>query len=183
MIQCLGYKNTWVIADGTVVRSNGQKKKAFRNKKSPYLFVALTKDNGKGKNVKIHQLVCVAYHGPKPLDKTLVRHLDGNPLNNHPDNLAWGTPHENYLDSVKHGTHMLAKFRRDYDLKNILLGKGIYKNDWGTWCAAIRIKETKVFLGVFATEAEATAARVGAVKLCEMFWSLIKEPKSKEAAK
>lgn len=34
------------------------------------------------------------------------RHLDGNPLNNNLDNLAWGTRQENVADRVIHGTNL-----------------------------------------------------------------------------
>lgn len=34
-----------------------------------------------------------------------VRHLDGDPGNNSLTNLAYGTPSQNLLDSVAHGTH------------------------------------------------------------------------------
>lgn len=55
----------------------------------------------------VHQLVTEAFHGPRP-DGHVVRHLDGDRLNNEPANLAWGTPSENTLDSVRHGTHYSA---------------------------------------------------------------------------
>ena len=46
-------------------------------------------------NIKIHQCVCEAWHGPKPFPKALVLHLDEDALNNLPDNLRWGTHMEN----------------------------------------------------------------------------------------
>lgn len=49
----------------------------------------------KGKTFKVHQLVCEAFNGPKPFDGAVVMHLDENPANNRPDNLAWGTQKEN----------------------------------------------------------------------------------------
>lgn len=60
----------------------------------------LRKDSGrramvfKGKNYKVHRLVCEAFHGPQP-SGCVAMHLDGNPLNNRADNLAWGTQKEN----------------------------------------------------------------------------------------
>ena len=51
-----------------------------------------------------HVLVCEAFHGPRPEGRE-VRHLDGNPGNDAPDNLAWGTHVQNMQDAVKHGTH------------------------------------------------------------------------------
>ena len=53
----------------------------------------------------IHQLVLETFVGPCP-DGMECRHLDGNPANNHLDNLAWGTRSENHLDRVKHGTYI-----------------------------------------------------------------------------
>lgn len=46
-------------------------------------------------NIKIHQAVCEAFHGPKPFPNAVVIHLDENALNNRPSNLKWGTQHEN----------------------------------------------------------------------------------------
>lgn len=51
----------------------------------------------------LHQVVCEVFHGPRPAGHE-VRHLDGNKLNNHPNNLAWGTRSENHRDKRRHGT-------------------------------------------------------------------------------
>lgn len=55
------------------------------------------------KNVLVHRLVCEAFNGPPPPDKTIVRHLDGTRTNNHYQNLAWGTHAENAADRDAHG--------------------------------------------------------------------------------
>lgn len=57
--------------------------------------------------VTAHKVVMLAFVGPRP-DGLIVRHLDGNPANNHLSNLAYGTHGENRLDSVRHGTHTFA---------------------------------------------------------------------------
>lgn len=44
---------------------------------------------------KVHQLVCEAFHGPKPTPAHIVLHLDEDPSNNRPENLRWGTRKEN----------------------------------------------------------------------------------------
>lgn len=49
-----------------------------------------------------HALVAETFHGPRP-EGLEVRHLDGNPANNRPENLRYGTPVENALDRVEHG--------------------------------------------------------------------------------
>jgi hypothetical protein len=52
----------------------------------------------------VHRLVALAFHGPPPDKHSIVRHLDGNPANNHARNLAWGTPYDNIQDARRHGT-------------------------------------------------------------------------------
>ena len=46
-------------------------------------------------NLKVHQVVCEAFHGPKPSANSVVIHLDEDGLNNRPENLRWGTQKEN----------------------------------------------------------------------------------------
>lgn len=67
-----------------------------------YYRLGLYRD-GKRVNCRIHTLVAEAFIGPRP-DGLVVRHLDGNHLNNHPSNLRYGTPSDNVRDSVFHGT-------------------------------------------------------------------------------
>ena len=67
-----------------------------------YLFFNATRDGGAGK-VYVHRAVCEAWHGPQPECAELVRHLDDIPTRNVPDNLAWGTYRDNYLDAVANG--------------------------------------------------------------------------------
>lgn len=57
--------------------------------------------SGKNKYFEAHRLVAQAFLG----DPTgpYVRHLDGNPGNNVPANLAYGTASENNFDTVRHG--------------------------------------------------------------------------------
>lgn len=46
-------------------------------------------------NMKIHRLVCEAFHGPAPEGKPVVIHIDEDATNNRPENLRWGTQKEN----------------------------------------------------------------------------------------
>jgi len=83
-----------------------------------YTSVSLCHNNRKvTKNS--HRMVCSAFHG-EPKTKTLqVRHLDGNPQNNHPANLRWGTQEDNWMDRKAHGRgcegekHPMAKFTNE----------------------------------------------------------------------
>ena len=42
-----------------------------------------------------HTLICETFHGSRASDKSVVMHLDDNPLNNCINNLKWGTQKEN----------------------------------------------------------------------------------------
>lgn len=54
-----------------------------------------------GKTRWLHRVVAEAFHGPS--DLPLVRHLDGDPGNNVPANLAFGTSLDNANDRRRHG--------------------------------------------------------------------------------
>lgn len=59
--------------------------------------------NGKRTRYAVHKLVACTHLGPQPAPGYEVRHLDGNKMNNHFRNLAWGTPKENAADRERHG--------------------------------------------------------------------------------
>jgi len=46
-------------------------------------------------NLKVHRVVCDAFHGPAPFPNAVVIHLNENALDNRPENLKWGTQKEN----------------------------------------------------------------------------------------
>ena len=73
----------------------------------PYVAVALKRDGTKEWKVCVHHLVCVAFHGPKPIssERIEVAHGDGNPHNNVASNLRWATCAENNADKKLHGTY------------------------------------------------------------------------------
>jgi hypothetical protein len=73
--------------------------------KQGYMFAYVTFADGTKKSTRVHQLVCKAFHGLSPDDSLDVRHLNGDPTDNRPENLAWGTRSENMYDKVRHGRH------------------------------------------------------------------------------
>jgi hypothetical protein len=74
-------------------------------------FVRLNPDrNGRGyvyfwahhDTRSVHACVAEIVLGPRP-PRMLVRHLDDDPRNNHPSNLAYGTMTDNIMDAVRNG--------------------------------------------------------------------------------
>lgn len=57
---------------------------------------------GLKKYVKVHHLILLTFHGPRP-EGAECRHLDGNNQNNSASNLKWGTREENGEDQKLHG--------------------------------------------------------------------------------
>jgi HNH endonuclease len=49
----------------------------------------------RGKNYKVHRLICEAFHGPPTFDGAIVLHLNEDSSDNRPENLRWGTQKEN----------------------------------------------------------------------------------------
>lgn len=115
----LGYEGMYeVSSDGRVrglprschVRSVPGKELKLSVNKGGYHVARLCKD-GKLTSRTVHSLVLEAFVGPRP-EGAVARHLDGDRLNNSPDNLAWGTISENQYDTVLHGNnHNAAKVR------------------------------------------------------------------------
>lgn len=68
----------------------GTKTKASKTARHEYYGLV-----NRGKNYKVHRLVCEAFHGPAPEGRCLVLHADENALNNRCENLSWGTQKEN----------------------------------------------------------------------------------------
>jgi len=58
---------------------------------------------GRGVSKYVHELVCEAFHGPRPKGFT-VSHLDGCKTNNLYSNLAWESYKDNFAHKVEHGT-------------------------------------------------------------------------------
>jgi len=58
---------------------------------------------GKRTRKTVHGLVAAYHLPPRPSPLHEVRHLDGNRLNPHADNLAWGTRQDNADDRGRHG--------------------------------------------------------------------------------
>jgi len=73
----------------------------------------------------VHSLVCEAFHGPRPKDRRFACHINGDHLDNRPENLYWGTPKQNYEDAVNHGRTLSSKTHcvngHEYTEENVYL--------------------------------------------------------------
>lgn len=86
-------------AHGAYRLMRGRMLKPASSKYVPHLSVVLGHGN---MGSPVHQLVALTFHGPRPEGQD-VRHLDGNPLNNRAENLAYGTRTDNILDVYRIG--------------------------------------------------------------------------------
>lgn len=120
-------------------RKNGQwkKLKPHLNKMWNRYQYTLMDSRGIRKLCKISRLVAMVYL-PKPSStKLVIRHLDDNPLNNHVDNLRWGTQKQNMEDARKNGKlrgSSCKASRAKLSKKDLILifklkAKGLYYKD------------------------------------------------------
>jgi hypothetical protein len=106
-----GYPAYEVSVDGLVRRCQG-----FRCRRAHRVLVPFVRPNGyaqillyqggQRRRFVVHQLVALAFLGPKPSPQHEVAHLDGQRLNNHVSNLAWLLHSENERHKDLHGTRL-----------------------------------------------------------------------------
>lgn len=118
-----GIPDTYCAGSNGVIYSRARDRsvwkplKPWRQKKG-YQTVTIMA-GGRKRSLTVHSLVCSAFYGPAPFTGAQVRHLDGNPENGFPENLAWGTQEENWLDRKAHGNgcegdkHHASKFSNE----------------------------------------------------------------------
>lgn len=114
-----GFSKYRVCAQGRVYGPLGEKKPT--RDRDRYLRVSVIGDGGRRVTRSVHFLVALTFHGPRP-DGLQIRHLDNDPSNNAPTNLAYGTGKENAADRRTAGTHVTSsvltqeQVRQVYDL-------------------------------------------------------------------
>ena len=81
-------------------RGYGKRKLKTFIDENGYCKVKLTIEGTRYKR-PVHRLICLAYHGEPSKGRNIVRHLNGNKMDNSPKNLCWGTQQENEQDSVR----------------------------------------------------------------------------------
>lgn len=97
---------------------------------------------------KVHRMVWLWHHGES--SRGMLDHINGDPLDNRIENLREATLAENVRNRARGGA----------------LATGVSQDAGGAFKARIQTPELgKVYLGSFATEAEAAAAYVGAATI------------------
>lgn len=74
-----------------------------RNKQG-YIQVTLSDDFGKFVAKSAAPIICESFHGSRP-SGLVCSHLNGNKIDNRPENLLWETQKENLKRKKAHGTH------------------------------------------------------------------------------
>jgi hypothetical protein len=83
--------------------NNGKLRKlSQKSDKDGYMVIRIS-HQGRRRSLKVHRLVCGAFHSECP-ENMMTRHLNGIRIDNTPDNFCWGTPQENSDDKIRHGT-------------------------------------------------------------------------------
>jgi len=109
------YSRTKYAGFGRKDRGDWYPLKGHSRKGKKYRHVSLCHENHKVTK-SVHRIVCMAFHGMPDPPTLQTRHLDGDPTNNRPENLAWGTQIDNWRDRKAHGNgcegekHHAAKF-------------------------------------------------------------------------
>ena len=112
----LGYSGLYEVSDGGVIRSldrtvmragspmtiKGRVIAQHPAKTGGYMQVRISK-GGKSALRFVANLVCEAFHGPRPAGK-FAAHRNGNRTDNREENLSWKTRKENEADKIIHGT-------------------------------------------------------------------------------
>lgn len=114
--------------------------------KKGYLRTRLTDNNGKGKTIKVHRVVCTAFH-PNPNNFPQVNHKDTIKKNNYANNLEWCDNDYNKNHAIANGIipkPYLGKFGKDHNRSIPIKGRNIITGEErifsGTYEAAREIK-------------------------------------------
>ena len=106
-----------VSSFGRIRRADsGRLRKLVLGRRWGYYLIGL-RVSGNHKTVKVHRLVCEAFHGPSPYGKSYVAHGDGVRTNNAAANLRWATKAENIADMMKHGNSAAKRGSKNSNAK------------------------------------------------------------------
>lgn len=113
-----GYSDYMVTSFGRVISLKGEKPYWLKASLRPggHVYVRLNGRQSDGRAFGVHELVLMAFVGPRPKGY-VTRHLNGKPADNRLENLCWGTCLENSADKKIHGVEPLGSERKNAILK------------------------------------------------------------------
>ena len=128
----VGYDGLYQVSDTGKVRSmyfkNNHvfkpriKEMQIYTNKHRRCYVSIHKD-GIRKNATVHRLVAIAFI-PNPNNLPEVNHIDGNPSNNHVNNLEWCTKRQNLKHEYDHNLNKF-KARNEKNSKPVVRDDGV----------------------------------------------------------
>ena len=102
----LGYEGLYEVSNHEEVRridtrpAHKIRKRLNKKRRTYQFFLVDLCQNGVKKTCHLSHIVCEAFYGPRP-EGYQCMHLDGNPQNDKPENLAWGTVYENSNEPIR----------------------------------------------------------------------------------
>ena len=119
---CEGKTTYRKLSDGSIQKRVWKRRKLKpKSEKRPrsthYSYRVSLWKNGTDKTLLVARLVTMAFV-PNPYCKPCVNHIDGNTLNNRPDNLEWCTYKENMQHAIRTGLNKNHKKVRLISLRN-----------------------------------------------------------------
>lgn len=126
--QIWAYRRAWLTARWVARAHSGMWLKTFANVNG-YLRVNLNMDGQKTQHY-VHRLVCAAWHGPAPVDKPQVNHLNSVKSDNRAENLEWCSASENKRHAYRAGTVVLSAAFYASVRRNILKAQAANKKRW-----------------------------------------------------
>lgn len=108
MLPIKGYESLYSVTAEGEVFSHRTNKYLKIQKNGRYYAAHMTDSEGTARRVNVHRLVAEAFI-PNPDGNPHVLHRNDDRTDNSVDNLYWGTPQQNRIDSVTNGVHGYAK--------------------------------------------------------------------------
>lgn len=131
----IGFESYTIQRDGTITNKKGRVMKHYLVE--GLYKVNLTKDGKKG-NHNLHRLIAQHFvPNDNPETNTCVTHLDGNTLNNDPDNLRWVS---RAVVNANHRTYGTLKYVNGKHQVRFVVGKEIIFHEFQTLEAATNFR-------------------------------------------